>query len=127
MIKFKVPDLQHKSQTLCSTNFHREEICATSRSFPIKIVRKIVLDHEENFINLRMRIKVASKNSTFHGITLHFKKIFKRFVFLLKYFHFFFNLIARHTQLKEKNKVEIFLRKFRKSPAEQFLEIALNL
>jgi hypothetical protein len=43
--------------------------------------------------------------------------------FFLKSFCFFLNRIARYAQSKE---LEIFLRKFRKSPAKQFLEIAIT-
>ena len=48
-------------------------------------------------------------------------KLLRALRFFLKSFYFFLNRIARYAQSKE---LEIFLRKFRKSPAKQFLEIA---
>ena len=50
-------------------------------------------------------------------------KLLRALRFFLKSFYFFLNRIARYAQSKE---LEIFLRKFRKSPAKQFLEIAYN-
>ena len=50
-------------------------------------------------------------------------KLLRDLRFLPKSFYFFFNRIARYAQSKE---VEIFLVKFRKSHAKQFLEIAFN-
>ena len=51
-------------------------------------------------------------------------KLLRALHFFLKSFYFFLNRIARYAQSKE---LEIFLRKFRKSPAKQFLEIAYIL
>ena len=54
---------------------------------------------------------------------LLFSRLIATLRFFLKSFYFFLNRIARYAQSKE---LEIFLRKFRKSPAKQFLEIAYN-
>ena len=48
-------------------------------------------------------------------------KLLRALHFFLKSFYLFMGRIARYAQSKE---LEIFLRKFRKSPAKQFLEIA---
>ena len=54
---------------------------------------------------------------------LLFSRLIATLRFFLKSFYFFLNRIARYAQSKE---LEIFLRKFRKSPAKHFLEIAYN-
>ena len=55
---------------------------------------------------------------------LLFARLIATLRFFLKSFCFFLNRIARYAQSKE---LEIFLRKFRKSLAKQFLEIAYIL
>ena len=50
-------------------------------------------------------------------------KLLRALHFFLKSFYLFMGRIARYAQSKE---LEIFLRKFRKSPTKQFLEIAYN-
>ena len=66
-------------------------------------------------------LKATSKNSTFRNDRRTFLKLLCALRFFLKSFCFFLNRIARYAQSKE---LEIFLRKFHKSPAKQFLEIA---